>query len=58
MHSSFARSIVQAYGPGGEFKLPFTSSLYNIKANLRSNAYLLIYLSEMKRSSEGIVRQT
>ena len=48
LHSSFAGLFVKAYDCGGEFELPFTSSLYNSKAGLPSNAYGLIRLLEAK----------
>jgi len=48
LHSSFAGLFVKVYDLGGEFELPFTSSLYNSKAGLPSNAYGLIRLLEAK----------
>ena len=48
LHSSFAGLFVKVYDLGGEFELPFTSSLYNAKAGLPSNAYGLIRLLEAK----------
>ena len=48
LHSSFAALFVKAYDLGGEFELRFTSSLYNSKAGLPSNAYGLIRLLEAK----------